>query len=259
MPWVRYDDQFSHHPKVSEVKLHDRTALTLHLLCGTWSASTSTPGLVSEAATVEQAGSKQRAKKWAKVLVDAKLWHAPGHDCDRCPAITAGFVIHDWKVYNPHEELARKRSDAGRKGAAARWGNDKSHGNAMANAISEPSPGHSEATGKRVAENAPSPSPFPYGGSVDGSPAPSRRANDDDSKIDERIIELLAEHGGRVTLEWAAKVRRQILSGRDPRDRAAYVAAAIRGNPRDYLPTGETHPSSRSVSEAIAASMGDGA
>lgn len=244
MPWVRYDDQFPKHRKVLEVKAVDRTALTLHLLCETWSASTSTPGLVSDAAAIEEAGGKARAKRWAKVLVEADLWHAPGHDCPRCPQIDKGYVIHDYPIYNPHEELAAKRSDAGKKGAAARWGKQgKRHGNPMANAMPEPSDSHADASSNGVTENAPSPSPSPSPdrGSVGKSSSRrNARGPDDDLEqtIDKRIIEVLYEQTGRyVEPDHAAAVRHQLLDDRpNVNNPLAYVAAAIRGEPRRYMP-----------------------
>jgi hypothetical protein len=60
---------------------------------------------------------------------------------------------------------------------------------------------------------------------------------DDESKIDERIIELIHEHTGRgIDASWASRVRRQILDGRETRNPLNYVASAIRGEPNRYLP-----------------------
>lgn len=93
------------------------------------------------------------------------------------------------------------------------------------------------------------------GGSVgeSSSVVDARKSDDDrDSKIDHQIVAQLAKLTGQtVTLEWAAHVRANILTGRDPRDPAAYVAAAIRGGPHDHLPT-DGHPSNRTLAEALA-------
>jgi hypothetical protein len=172
MPWVRYDDRFPNHRKVVEVKARDRTALTLHVLCGTWSASSDTPGCVSEAAAIEQAGGKARAKRWAKILVDAELWHAPGHDCPRCPQITKGYVIHDWPEWNPYEAIAEKRRAAGKKGAAARWGASQTEAEPIANAIAEPPASHSNGSDKKWPD--PDPDPDPSTSADVGDPPPRR-------------------------------------------------------------------------------------
>lgn len=96
------------------------------------------------------------------------------------------------------------------------------------------------------------------GGSLDRSSSGSRRASeDDDPTIDQTITETLHAATGRtITPEWAARVRRQILAGRNPADPRAYVAAAIRGEPRRFLPT-NGDPSSRSLTEALAAARGE--
>lgn len=95
-------------------------------------------------------------------------------------------------------------------------------------------------------------------GSLDRSSSGSRRASeDDDPTIDQTITETLHAATGRtITPEWAARVRRQILAGRKPADPRAYVAAAIRGEPRRFLPT-NGDPSSRSLTEALAAARGE--
>jgi hypothetical protein len=97
------------------------------------------------------------------------------------------------------------------------------------------------------------------GGSVGESSTGSRRAteHDDETKIEQQIIELLATRTGRrITPEWAARVRTQITGGRRIDNPAAYIAAAIRERPRDFLP-GDSDPSSRSVAEAIRAARGE--
>lgn len=266
-----YDDRFPSHPKVADVKLRDRTALTLHLLCGTWSSDTAAPGFVTEAAAAEQAGSRARAKKWAAVLCDAGLWHAPGHDCDRCPQITAGWVYHDWIDWNPgaeevarrRAEVSRKRSEAGKRGAAARWqkggkSDGKSHQGGTANATGN----DGNQGGNGVAKNGTQSHPHPQVvGSVgdSSSVADARPSSDDeDSKIDQRIIIELAEQTGHtVTADHAAAVRRQLLDGRtDVRRRAQYVVAAIRGEPSRYLPAAAFNPYSRTAAEAAEAAVG---
>lgn len=270
MPFVLYDDQFPHHPKVVKVKVRDRAALTLHLLCGTWSAATATPGIVTEDATIEQAGSKPRAKKWASVLVDADLWHAPGHDCPRCPQITTGYVVHDWtdngnigaeEVARRREEISRKRSAAGAKGAAARWGkrddgDGKSHAAGMANANSK----HGNRGGNGMASDgtsSPSPSPSPVVSSVgDSSSVADARAKPDEdlnSRIENRIIDLLDELTGHVvTPGHAAAIRRQLLGDRPGvTNQLGYVVACIRREPRRYLPAEAADPAARTVAEAL--------
>jgi hypothetical protein len=154
MSWVRYDDRWPDHPKVVEAKFRDVGCLSLHQLGGCWSATTTTPGIVTLAAAVAQVGSKSKAQRWAAILVDVRLWHAPDHDCDRCPQPPKGaFVVHDWQIYNPPRDLSEKRSEAGRRGAEARWGSRQGDGKSHGTTDGTPD-------GKRMAENAPDPVPL---------------------------------------------------------------------------------------------------
>lgn len=168
MSWVRYDDKFHAHPKVIEVKARCREALALHILCNTWSASTGSPGVVPLAAVVDQAGSRAKGLRWAHALVEAGLWHTAGHDCEKDCAQPPddGYSVHDFDFYNPpNEELKRKRSEAGRKGAKSRWhGKAKppdDDGNGMASAIDLPSDSHGKGVATDgIARGRPVPQPL---------------------------------------------------------------------------------------------------
>lgn len=51
-------------------------------------------------------------------LVDAGLWHEPGHDCESCDEVPRGqFLVHDYLEYQPSREkvLAERERDRGRK------------------------------------------------------------------------------------------------------------------------------------------------
>lgn len=70
--------------------------------------------------------------------------------------------------------------------------------------------------------------------------ADARAKTDDDDleKIENRIIELLAETTGRtIDRAQASKVRKQLLDDRETTNPLAYVASCIRGEPQRYLPT----------------------
>lgn len=67
--------------------------------------------------------STQKARK----LVAAGLVHEAGHTCKKCPEIPKGKAyLHDYLEHNRShadaEEHRRSRAEAGRKGAAKRWG-----------------------------------------------------------------------------------------------------------------------------------------
>lgn len=137
MPWFKVDDGFWSHPKV--VELTD-SAVALWVRAGSYAALHLTNGRITGGA-VRMLGSSPET---ASELVEAGLWERVD---------TKAWQFKDWFDYQPTaEEVAdrkKKRSDAGRKGAAARW-NGKRDGNAMANAM---------ANGSQT--DAPSPSPSP--------------------------------------------------------------------------------------------------
>lgn len=131
MAWVRFDDHFSEHPKVlaagDDAELLDFRAVQL-------SNRARLDGLLPAAAAERLCGTwpTRRRKTAIGALVRTGLWHAPGHDCNRCPAIEDGYVIHDILDYQPsaaednakQSELSATRAEAGRKGARKRWGGD---------------------------------------------------------------------------------------------------------------------------------------
>lgn len=90
----------------------------------------------------------------------------------------------------------------------------------------------------------------PYGGSSRGSvdrqssdryARENARENDDD--LDHAIAGLVEQHTGRpCPPDHAAKVRRQILDGRDVEKPLPYVIRAIRENPGRYLPPAPPTP-----------------
>jgi hypothetical protein len=116
--WARIDDGFDDHPKV--LALLDRegggNALALWLLCLTWAHRNTrktgkVPGLVPPSLPRRYLGPS--AQSLAELLVEVGLWEDEG---DR------GWAIHDFIKYLPTEETRNARSEAGKRGEAARWG-----------------------------------------------------------------------------------------------------------------------------------------
>jgi hypothetical protein len=125
MTWFRADDQQHSHPKVIEAGLE---AMGLWLLAGTYCCDKLTDGFVAWPVIERLAGGKAKAKKLAKLLVDAKgesevgLWEY----------VDGGCRFHDWNIYQlpaaeeraRRAELSAKRSVAGTLGAQKRWQTD---------------------------------------------------------------------------------------------------------------------------------------
>ena len=117
MSWLRIDDGFADNVKVSE--LSDR-AFRLHVEALCYCSRNLTDGwLLPKTVKVLTAGIGA-TRKHVDELIEKGLWlNSQG----------GGFTVNDYLEYNPSAEqvkatrkdLSAKRSDAGRKGAAARW------------------------------------------------------------------------------------------------------------------------------------------
>jgi hypothetical protein len=104
--WVRLDDQFPIHRKVSVLT---DAAYRLHTEAICWCARNGTDGLIrrDELATL---GQRARPRLVGE-LVSRGVWHHSGHDCDRCVHPADGWVIHDYLTYQPtREEVERERA-----------------------------------------------------------------------------------------------------------------------------------------------------
>lgn len=75
----------------------------------------------------------------ASALLEANLWHAPGHECKRCPQPLAGtYVVHDYLEHQRSaaevRDLSEKRAAAGQKGGKASGVTRRSEANSEASA-----------------------------------------------------------------------------------------------------------------------------
>jgi hypothetical protein len=119
VPWARIDDGFDDHPKVLALLEHDdgAAALGLWLVCFTWANRNTrkkgkVPGHLPASLPRRYLGAPGRDA--AKLLVDVGLWDP---DLDE-----GGWHVHDFSQHLPTAETSTARAQAGRRGAAARWG-----------------------------------------------------------------------------------------------------------------------------------------
>lgn len=251
MPWVRIDDRYPSHRKVGPLS---DPAFRLDVSAWCWSAENLTDGHVGPDELALIPAIRQPAKAAAE-LVRRGRWHLPGHDCqsEHCRPIVDGWLIHDYLVYNKSavEVRADRAAAAERQRRARSSRRNQSQGESRRDIPRDPlrdsqgtygvshDTGHTGSNG--VSHRPPVPVPSPKGTGVQVEPSSSgggRARDDDDLKIDKRIIELLYEANGRyVPPDWATKVRHQLLDDRQVANPLAYVAAAIRGEPRRYMPT----------------------
>ncbi|MDX3109699.1 hypothetical protein [Nonomuraea angiospora] len=245
--WFRVDDGFNSHPKQTAASL---TAIGLWTVAGSWSAKHLTDGFVPD----HQIPSLSRGQvELAKELVRAGLWRRT----------RGGYQFHEWDadgdgtVRNLKKTEVvterRKKSSGGRIGNHRRWheargisdpdcpycqgehrSSDRYSDRGSESGANPPVPSHPKSQ---------SPSGFDSKGVTHSSSLSVGDARatptDDDLKIDQTIINLLAELTGRtVSPNHAASVRQQILGGRSvkPDKRGNYVLRAIRERPRDFLP-----------------------
>lgn len=123
MAWVKVEDQLPNNLKVMSVPPVARYLYVCGLcMCAHQLTDGEIPGPTVQL-LLAQAGA---TKKHAQALVDAGLWVAEG----------GGFRVPDYLEYNPsgtaerdrRDGIRAKRAAAGRKGAAARWGDSNAHG-----------------------------------------------------------------------------------------------------------------------------------
>ncbi|MFJ4799180.1 hypothetical protein [Kitasatospora purpeofusca] len=105
MPWFKIDDGFHCHPKVLAA---GTPAVGLYVRCGSWAAQQTSEGIIPKAIA-----RMYGTARMIKALVDAGLWHGPGHDCESCPELDANsYVIHQYLDRNPSRvevEVARDK------------------------------------------------------------------------------------------------------------------------------------------------------
>ncbi|MCR6706568.1 MAG: HNH endonuclease [Cellulomonas sp.] len=97
-------------------------ALGVWTLAGSQSQDVGTDGLVSLQSLMSLVFDRSAALELARLLVDAGLWHAPGHDCDRCDPVPAEDPVsgveqpcwrfHDWWAlkYDPAAVVRETRA-----------------------------------------------------------------------------------------------------------------------------------------------------
>jgi hypothetical protein len=170
MGWGRMDDGFDDHPKVVALLDTDDpasagVAIGLWTLAWTWAHRNTrkrgkTPGLIPPGLPRRFLGTVGRPA--ADLLVAHKLWDT--HD-------GGGWLIHDFGDYLPTEETRAARSEAGKRGAAARWGNRDddedagidpySDGNLPSVCHNEDGNGEANDGSRAPAHRVPTPTPTP--------------------------------------------------------------------------------------------------
>lgn len=114
MAWARIDDGLHDHPKVLRLLDHPDglTALGMWTACLSWAhrhtrGKGQRPGFIPLYLPRLFAG--EGNKQLASLLVSVELWEEAREGEE-------GWLIHDFSMYLPSDDLRRKRAEAGRKG-----------------------------------------------------------------------------------------------------------------------------------------------
>lgn len=102
--FFQVDDQFQVNAKAMALAnraltgdLDGLAAIGLWTLAGSLCQAQLTDGVVSLADIVRTTLNPVEGPRLAGILVEAGLWHAPGHSCPRCPDVAEGtWLFHDW-------------------------------------------------------------------------------------------------------------------------------------------------------------------
>lgn len=147
MAWARLDDRFHDNRKVRRAWRRCPAAIGLHVMAITYCAGHLTDGVVDLDFVEDRMPSARLRDRAVGTLVDAGLWHV----------VDDGWKIHDFAEFNgTRAEVEARRaakSEAGKKGANARWGDGKP----MAGAIGGPCEGDSASSDGEMRIDAPDP------------------------------------------------------------------------------------------------------
>jgi len=106
-------------------------AVCMHIASVLYCAQHLTDGVIALRAMQRKVGGTTDD---ATLLIDAGLWHLPGHECEQCPEVADGKAyVHDYLQHNRTSDGVKGRSDAARIGATAMWEKKRAEKNRNAN------------------------------------------------------------------------------------------------------------------------------
>lgn len=181
MTWIKLDDHWDEHPKMLAVGMAGRA---LWLAGLSYSARNLCDGFITEAAMRNlRARAGVKGSKSLIALESAGLWHR----------VEGGWMIHDYDQYQPTKAqvMARKRarSEAGKRGAEARWGDAEQDGKHYGNL---PSDAMANGMAKDMAKLCPVPSRTHVvtSSGPSSSSTDAREADDDDDPIGQALTRI---------------------------------------------------------------------
>lgn len=143
--FAQFDVGYLDNPKIMDVFDASPIAVCMHFASVLYCAQHLTNGFVSPGSMSRKVGGSSSD---VALLTESDLWHAPGHECEFCPQPPAGKVyVHDYTEHNRTSEGVKRSSEAGKKGAEARWRKANNTGETRANRMRLVSDPQSDAEG----------------------------------------------------------------------------------------------------------------
>jgi hypothetical protein len=140
--FAQFDVGYLDNPKIMEVFDASPIAVCMHIASVLYCAQHLTDGEIASGPMQRKTGGTADD---AKLLIDNNLWHLPGHDCEFCPQPPPGKVyVHDYTEHNRTSEGVKRAAEAGKRGAAGRWGKKQEDANRNANRMRSAYEPHSD-------------------------------------------------------------------------------------------------------------------
>lgn len=133
--WAPVDIGYLDNPKMLDVLDASSTATLMHLASILYCAQHLTDGHLSPGIARRKVGASRDDDR---LLIDAGLWHEPGHGCDACPDPDPGKVyIHNFLEHNRTAAKTKRVSERRSEAAKARWAREKGDATVMQSALQD--------------------------------------------------------------------------------------------------------------------------
>lgn len=133
--WAPVDIGYLDNPKMLDVLDASSTATLMHLASILYCAQHLTDGHLSPGIARRKVGASRDDDR---LLIDAGLWHEPGHGCDACPDPEPGKVyIHNFLEHNRTAAKTKRVSERRSEAAKARWAREKGDATVMQSALQD--------------------------------------------------------------------------------------------------------------------------
>lgn len=130
--WSAVDHGYLDNPKMLDVLDASSVAVLVHLASFLYCAQHLTDGHLAPGIARRKAGGTAEDER---LLIDAGLWHVEGHDCPDCPQPEPRKVyVHNFTQHNRTAAKAKRRSEAAKSNAEARWARERAEAEAAGNA-----------------------------------------------------------------------------------------------------------------------------